>query len=123
MKISILNFSLSALAFGFVFMGHFGFGASTEESYAAPDVHEPEREAVARLGPSAGHVEKELEQLELQMEAKEVLTMAEYQDVQSGIDELLGQLNEKVKTEGYADAELFRALLKLQDKVAGMDVY
>lgn len=76
---------------------------------------------IERLGPH-GDVDQELEQLERQVGSKDILTIDEYQDIQSQLDELLQRVNEQAKASGKADAELFGEVLELQESVNGIDV-
>ncbi|MFP8784535.1 hypothetical protein [Planococcus plakortidis] len=120
MKISALDLSLSAFAFGLVFMAHFAPLALANENAQYAKKHEPGREVIERLGP--GGVEQELEQLEQQVDSKETLTIDEYQEIQGQLDELLQRVNEQAKASGEADAELFGDVLELQETVTGIDV-
>lgn len=122
MKISALNISLSALAFGLVFMAHFDPVTLANENSPGGKKHEPGREVIERLGPH-GDLDKELEQLEQHVGSKETLTIDEYQDIQGRLDELLQRVNDQAKASGKADAELFGEVLKLQETVTGIDVH
>ncbi|RAZ69730.1 hypothetical protein [Planococcus maitriensis] len=121
MKISALNISLSAFAFGLVFTAHFDPATLASENSPGGKKHEPGREVIERLGPH-GDVDQELEQLERQVGSKDILTIDEYQDIQSQLDELLQRVNEQAKASGKADAELFGEVLELQESVNGIDV-
>lgn len=121
MKISALNMSLSALAFGLVFMAHFESGTFASESGPSGKKYEPGREVIERLGPQ-GDVEKELEQLEQHVDSKGTLTIEEYQEIQGQLDELLQRVNNQAKASGKADAQLFGEVLELQEAVTGIDV-
>ncbi|MDE0582741.1 hypothetical protein ON064_06750 [Planococcus sp. A6] len=121
MKISALNISLSALAFGMVFMAHFEPVTFASENSTGGKKHEPGREVIERLGPH-GDVEQELEQLEQHVDSQETLTIDEYQEIQGQLDELLQRVNEQAKASGKADAQLFSDVLVLQEAVTGIDV-
>lgn len=120
MKISALNISLSALAFGLVFMPHFETGPFAEDT--ANNKDEQGREAIEQLGPHNDKVLEELDQLEQQVESKESMTLAEYQEIQGQLDKLLQRVNEEANASGEADAELFGEILELQEVVVGIDV-
>ncbi len=121
MKISALNVSLSALAFGLVFMSQMEPPAFSHNADTAAKKHEPGREVIERLGPD-DKVLKELDQLEQHVANKGSLTLDEYQEVQSQLDELLHRVNEQTKVSGEADEELFGEILELQEVVVGIDV-
>ncbi|MEZ0482251.1 hypothetical protein [Planococcus sp. SSTMD024] len=121
MKISALDISLSALAFGFVFMAHFEPVTFASETEPDGKKHEPGREVIERLGPH-GNVEEELEQLERHVDSKGTLTIEEYQEIQGQLDELLQRVNDQAKASGKADAQLFGEVLVLQEAVTGIDV-
>ncbi|MBT2581556.1 hypothetical protein [Planococcus sp. ISL-109] len=122
MKISALNISFSALAFGLVFMAHYEPAAFAHESAQGGKTYEPGREVIERLGPHEHAVMEDLAQLERQVESKESLTIEEYQAVQGQLDELLQRVNEEAKVSGEADAELFGEVLEMQEVVVGIDV-
>lgn len=121
MKISALNISLSALAFGMVFMAHFEPVTFASEAAPSGKKHEPGREVIERLGPH-GDVEQELEQLEEHVDSKETLTIDEYQEIQGQLDELLQRVNEQAKASGKVDTDLFGDALELQEALTGIDV-
>ncbi|HSI67847.1 MAG TPA: hypothetical protein VK947_10550 [Planococcus sp. (in: firmicutes)] len=119
MKISALNISLAALAFGLVFMPHFEPGPFAEDT---ANKDEPGREVIELVAPRDDKLIEELKKLELQVESKSSLTLAEYHLVQGQLDELLQRVNEEAKASGEADAELFGEILELQEVVVGIDV-
>ena len=119
MKTSAMNISLSALAFGLVFMPHFEPGPFAEDT---ANKDEPGQEVTENFGPRGDKVMEELEQLEQQVENKEAITLEEYQAIQGQLDELLQRVNEEAKASGDADAELFGEILELQEIVVGIDV-
>lgn len=121
MKISALNISLSALAFGLVFMAHFEPVTFASENSPGGKKYEPGREVIERLGPQ-GDVEQELEQLERHVDSKGTLTIEEYQEIQGQLDELLQRVNDQAKASGKADADLFGDVLELQETLTGIDV-
>ena len=121
MKISALDISLSALAFGLVFMTHFEPVTFASETAPGGKKHEPGREVIERLGPH-DNVEQQLEQLEQHVDSKDTLTIDEYQEIQGQLDELLQRVSEQAKTSGKADAQLFSDVLVLQEAVIGIDV-
>lgn len=124
MKISVAIISLSALAFGLVFMTHDNPVTTAFAQEAAYDSkgYEPGPEAIERLGSNEQAVLEELEQLEQQVASKGSLTIEEYQEVQSRLDELLQRVNEEAKSNGQPDVELFGEVLELQEVVVGIDV-
>lgn len=121
MKISALNMSFSALAFGLA-LAHFEPAAYPVQTAYAGKEHEPGREVIERLGPHEQGLLKDLEQLEQHVESKGFLTIEEYQEIQSQLDELLQRVNDEAKTSGQADAKLFGEVLELQEVVIGIDV-
>lgn len=122
MKISALNISLSAFAFGLVFMAHFEPATFASEASTGSKKYEPGREMIEALGPQGG-VKEELDQLEQQVNSKDELTIDEYQEIQAQLDELLQRVNEQAKTSGKPDAQLFGEVLELQEAVIGIDVH
>lgn len=121
MKISALSMSFSALAFGLA-LAHFEPAAYPLQTAHAGKEYEPGREVIERLGPQEQGLLKDLEQLEQQVESKGFLTIEEYQEIQSQLDELLQRVNDDAKTTGQADAKLFGEVLELQEAVVGIDV-
>lgn len=121
MKISALNISLSALAFGLVFMSHFEPATFASENSPGGKQYEPGREVIERLGPQ-NDVEKQLDQLERHVASKGTLTIEEYQEIQGQLDELLQRVNDQAKASGEADAGMFGDVLELQETLIGIDV-
>ncbi|MDE4086001.1 hypothetical protein PO902_13230 [Planococcus maritimus] len=121
MKISALNISLSALAFGMVFMAHFEPVTFASENSVGGKKYEPGREVIERLGPQ-GDVEQELEQLERHVNSKGTLTIEEYQEIQGQLDDLLQRANNHAKASGEVNTQIFGDALQLQETLTGIDV-
>lgn len=132
MKTSLLKLSVPVLALGFVLTTQVdtqAYMAMTAPASAEQQPsYEPGAGVLERLGPyekQLAELEEDLQALITELDGEETISFEQYQQYQSTLDSLIQELNtvsQEIATESPIVTENFKNLLMVQEKMVGIDV-
>ena len=132
MKTSLFKMSVPVLALGFVLTTQVDTQAymalTTPASEEQQPSYEPGAGVLERLGPyekQLAELEEDLQALIAELDGEETISFDQYQQYQSILDSLIQELNtvsQEIEAESPIITKNFKNLLMVQEKIVGIDV-